>query len=182
MSTFVFSRSPEISRRTLRVEREPLKAIGSTWNQEPPYPGDVGGAGRLGRGQAGVLKAQGGQLSILLAPADHIAQAIGIGDWQPLGASLNNSVYSLALRGNTLFAGGTFTQTGVLGLENIAAWDLLGSHWSNLGSGADGPILSVATDANFVYAGGLFGAAGGKVSNFLGRWGQYQLFLPTLRR
>lgn len=114
--------------------------------------------------------------------ADHIAQAIGIGDWQPLGASLNNSVYSLALRGNTLFAGGTFTQTGVLGLENIAAWDLLGSHWSNLGSGADGPILSVATDANFVYAGGLFGAAGGKVSNFLGRWGQYQLFLPTLRR
>ena len=111
--------------------------------------------------------------------ADYIAVSKNGSDWQPLGSSLNGGVNALEVRGNTLFAAGAFTQSGALGLNYIAAWDPGALSWSNLGSGLDAEGYSLAASPYFIYAGGGFANAGGKPSQYLGRFGQYVLFLPV---
>jgi trimeric autotransporter adhesin len=111
--------------------------------------------------------------------ADYIAVSKNGSDWQPLGSSLNNPVNALLVRGNTLYAAGAFTQSGALGLNYIAAWDPSAQSWSNLGSGLDDFGVSLAASPNFIYVGGGFANAGAKPSQYLGRYGQYELFLPV---
>ncbi|MGZ4964512.1 MAG: hypothetical protein ACXWC8_18300, partial [Limisphaerales bacterium] len=67
--------------------------------------------------------------------------------WSPLGPGLNSIVYSLALKGTDVYAGGT----------GVAQWN--GSSWSSLGSSFSG-VQSVAVWGNLVCAGGSFTSVG----------------------
>ena len=105
--------------------------------------------------------------------------------WSRLGMGATSgtavtSINALAVVGNGgLYVGGTFTQAGGIGANNVARWN--GTTWSSLGAstanGVNGPVnaLVVATNGN-LYAGGAFtqagGAAqaGGVTANAVARW------------
>ena len=76
------------------------------------------------------------------------------GVWQPLGQPVYGRVQSLAVMGNTVFAGGAFTKIGDLNVNNIARWD--GSAWASLGAGFLRPVNSLVVSGNDLYAGGEF--------------------------
>lgn len=113
-------------------------------------------------------------------PANHIARWDGT-NWSALGPGLGFDpfnatipVYALLLRGNILYAGGSFTNAGNVAVNYIARWD--GTNWSALGSG-----ISTGAYANYIspfvyalslsprglFAGGTFTMAGGKVSGYV---------------
>jgi hypothetical protein len=56
---------------------------------------------------------------------------------------MNSSVYSLAVSGSDLYAGGEFTKASGVAANRIAKWN--GSSWTALGSGLGG------TPAVFTY-------------------------------
>ena len=78
-------------------------------------------------------------------------------NWTALGNGLNEDVYSLAVSGTTLYAGGAFTRitnssgTAVT-VNSIAKWN--GSAWGALGSGIGGTIFCLAVSGSTLYAGG----------------------------
>jgi len=121
--------------------------------------------------------------------ADRIARlpfTIG-GDWQPLGAGFSSgTVTGLVMSGNDLIAVGRFSQSGLLGLNNIARWNTTTEAWSPLGSGTGGVPFnmnwSVAATNQAIYVGGFFTSAGGKESDYLARWAHYQMFVPEVVR
>jgi hypothetical protein len=96
-----------------------------------------------------------------VSTANHIVKWNGF-TWSALGPGLTNStggiVDVLAVSGNDLYAGGSFTMAGSLPVNGIARWD--GSAWSSLGGGVGGGILkfvdAIAFWGSDVYAGGLF--------------------------
>ena len=63
-------------------------------------------------------------------------------NWAPLGSGMNGSVYSLAVSGGNLYAGGQFTMAGGVSATNIAEWN--GNSWSALGSGVNGAVYALA--------------------------------------
>ncbi len=74
------------------------------------------------------------------------------------GIRQGGRVYSLAVRGNELYAGGCFNRAGGIPANNIAKWD--GSSWSPLGSGIGSSdnycwnkVISLAVVDNDIYAG-----------------------------
>jgi hypothetical protein len=85
------------------------------------------------------------------------------------GASCSPAVYTLALQGNDLYAGGRFVTAGSVEANGIGRWN--GQRWASLGGGFktgdyDGEVLALAADGKFLYAGGSFRSAGGTpVSN-----------------
>ena len=82
---------------------------------------------------------------------------------------MNSAVFTLAVAGTNLYAGGTFTQAGGSPATNIARWN--GSTWSALGSGTDGTVYALAFDSSgYLYAGGSFTAAGSVAANYIARW------------
>jgi hypothetical protein len=107
-----------------------------------------------------------------LVPTRYVARWDG-SSWSAVGNGMNNTVVSLAVAGNTLFAGGYFTQADGVAAKCIAKWD--GTSWSALGSGI-GPdngggaeVRSMATWDTNLYAGGNIGSAGEKVSYGIAR-------------
>jgi hypothetical protein len=77
---------------------------------------------------------------------------------------VNPFVSALAVSGNTLYAGGTFTNAGGVSANFIAQWN--GNNWSALGSGMNGSVEALAVSGNTLYAGGAFLKAGGKGSSY----------------
>ena len=66
-------------------------------------------------------------------PVAHLARWTG-GSWQPLGVGLNGIVYSLALHGGELVAGGAFNGSGPTTLaRRVARWN--GGAWEAIGAG-----------------------------------------------
>lgn len=95
--------------------------------------------------------------------------------WSALGLGVNygvggDSVYTLAVSGSTLFAGGVFTMTGGVTVNRVAQWN--GSSWSPIGpaAGIDGSVLAVALMGTDLYAGGSFTTAGGATANRIAKW------------
>ncbi len=82
--------------------------------------------------------------------------------WTALGAGLGSIVYTLALNGSDLEAGGLFGSSGV------AQWDGIG--WSNLGSGFNAAAQSVTIFNNLVCAGGTFTNIGGVGASRFAVW------------
>jgi hypothetical protein len=82
---------------------------------------------------------------------------------------MNGAVFSLALYGGTLYAGGNFGVAGGNPANFVAKWN--GSSWSALGSGVGGLVSAMALDGSGnLYAGGAFSTAGeGNASN-LAKW------------
>ena len=71
---------------------------------------------------------------------------------------MSGSVQALAVSGNTLYAGGSFTNAGGVSANYIAQWN--GSNWSPLGSGTDGEVTALAVSGSTLYVGGGFSMAG----------------------
>ena len=96
-------------------------------------------------------------------PANNIAKWNGT-SWSALGSGTNNAVFSLAVTGSDVFAGGTFSAPG----SYIAKWN--GNSWSTLGGGTDGEVLGIAITGSDVYAVGPFFHAGGNLASGVARW------------
>lgn len=82
--------------------------------------------------------------------------------WTALGTGLGGNVYTLALNGSDVDAGGLFGSSGV------AQWDGIG--WSNLGSGFNGGVQSIAILNNLVCAAGAFTNIGGVGASHFAVW------------
>ncbi len=114
--------------------------------------------------------------------ANYIAVSRNGSDWQALGNSLDDWVSSISQQGNKLVVTGAFSQSGILGVAHIATWDMDSQSWSNLGTGSDDIIYAAAASPGYTFVGGVFGTLGGKISNFFGRYGGSQVFLPLAMR
>ena len=94
--------------------------------------------------------------------------------WSALGPGIEyqfggpSRVYSLAVSGSNLYAGGDFDQAGGVSANRIARWN--GSTWSSLGSGLNGSVNALATTGATVYASGAFGTAGGVSAIGIAKW------------
>jgi hypothetical protein len=92
---------------------------------------------------------------------NHIAKWDGSA-WSALGSGMGGGTYpcvnALAVSGNDLYAGGSFTTAGGSAAIYIAKWD--GSAWSALGLGMAGSynssVLALAVSGTNLYAGGDF--------------------------
>ena len=84
-------------------------------------------------------------------------KSLATNQWSAIGTSLNALARSIAvsLDGNTVYAGGDFTQAGGVNANKIARWN--GSSWSAMGAGLNNrvEIISIAPNGD-VYAGGSF--------------------------
>jgi trimeric autotransporter adhesin len=103
--------------------------------------------------------------------------------WSPAGDGLNNSVYALGEHEGELFAGGSFTMSGVNAIARIARWT--GSGWTSVGGGVEGGyspggVYALESTPWGLAAGGFFTTVGGAPSEHLGLWtdGAWQP-LPT---
>ena len=106
--------------------------------------------------------------------ANKVAQWDG-SDWSALdqthGDGINGPVYTLAFDelSETLYAGGVFSYSGDVLVNNIAAWD--GSSWSALGDGIDGYVYALTVDnSGNLIVGGSFDTAGGVSASNIARW------------
>ncbi|MGZ5546061.1 MAG: hypothetical protein ACXWIU_15445, partial [Limisphaerales bacterium] len=68
------------------------------------------------------------------------------------GSSGSTAVYDLAFVGDTLYAGGSFTNVDGVAANGLAKWD--GTNWSNVGF--KGTAYSLAVDGSDLYVGGGF--------------------------
>jgi hypothetical protein len=106
-------------------------------------------------------------------PANRIAKWNG-STWSALGSGLAGAsgspeVYSLAVSGNNLYAGGRFTTAGGIAANSIAKWD--GSTWSPLGSGTGGyDVEAMAVSGTNLYVGGFFPTVSGVAANGIAKW------------
>lgn len=83
------------------------------------------------------------------------------GVWSQLsGNGLNNNVFALAVSGNDLFVGGSFSRTsdfGTVNLNSIARYDTSNGIWSPLpGAGLNNWVYSLAVSSGDLFAGGDF--------------------------
>ena len=104
--------------------------------------------------------------------------------WSPLGSGMKITpdsggfVYSLAMFGGNLYAGGLFTNAGGVTCYSVAKWD--GQSWSNLGAGVGTPeyllddhsgSVSALVSANgSLYVGGDFALAGDVAATGIAKW------------
>jgi hypothetical protein len=85
--------------------------------------------------------------------------------FNPLGVTEGPVVYSLAVVGDNLYAGGGFSMAGGVPANDIARWD--GTAWSALGGGMNNLVKALALPGNVLYAGGDFSIAGTNAAGFL---------------
>lgn len=92
--------------------------------------------------------------------------------WSALGSGVNIAPRALAIDGNDVYVGGTFTTAGGQSIQKIARWD--GGVWSALGSGSVIPshstVFAVASGDSGVFIGGDFNSVDGKDLPYLARF------------
>jgi hypothetical protein len=96
-------------------------------------------------------------------------------NWTPVGGSIlgtnigsGTSITAIAVNGNNVYIGGSFTNAGGVTVNNIARWN--GTTWSALGSGIFGSVSAIAVTNNQVYVGGTFQNAGGITAFNIAKW------------
>jgi trimeric autotransporter adhesin len=89
--------------------------------------------------------------------------------WNPnaSGISPQTGVYSLAVSGTTVYAGGNFTSVGGQSRNNIAALDATTGDVLPWNPNANNWVYSLAVSGTAVYAGGQFTGLGGQRRNFI---------------
>jgi hypothetical protein len=98
--------------------------------------------------------------------------------WTSLGSGaangVNGTVFAIAVSGDTVYAGGSFSEAGDAPTSRIARFDTKARTWSSLGSdmtnGVNGVVHALAISDNTVYAGGGFTQAGGAPANLIARF------------
>jgi hypothetical protein len=108
-------------------------------------------------------------------PVNHIAMWNGY-NWYSLGSGVNagGNVNAIAVSGNNVYVGGSFTNASGVVANRIAMWD--GGSWNSLGTGSangvNGTVLAIAIAGNGtdVYAGGTFTNAGTGVVRGIAHW------------
>jgi hypothetical protein len=96
-------------------------------------------------------------------------------NWFPLGSGLKGTnegtgvaANVIAVNGNDVYVGGSFTNAGGVSANAIARWD--GATWSALGSGVNGSVSAIAFLGSDVYVGGNFTSAGGVSVFHIAKW------------
>jgi trimeric autotransporter adhesin len=105
-------------------------------------------------------------------PANNIAKWDGT-NWSSLGSGLsgapfNKGGHALAMIGNDLYVGGSFTTAGGIPANHIAKWN--GSTWSALGSGLNDYADKLTINGADLYVGGIFSTAGGVPAKNIAKW------------
>jgi hypothetical protein len=102
--------------------------------------------------------------------------------WSTLGTGSQNGVSgtglvyvnALAVVGNEVVVGGSFTSAGGVSANNVARFNTLTNTWSTLGTGSsngvNGEVRALAVVGNEVYVGGFFTSAGGVSANRVARF------------
>jgi hypothetical protein len=92
-------------------------------------------------------------------------------------SSMNNGisgnvavVICMAVKGNDIYAGGTFSTAGGVTTNNIARWDESTSSWYSLGSGVNGEVKGMEITSDNLYLTGAFTTAGDKPSYYFARY------------
>jgi len=104
---------------------------------------------------------------------NHIAMWDGF-NWYALGSGVNpnGNVNAIAVSGNNVYIGGTFTNASGVTANRIAVWD--GGSWSSLGTGTanglNGTVLAITVNGSDVFAAGTFTNAGTTVVRGIARW------------
>jgi hypothetical protein len=81
---------------------------------------------------------------------------------------LDGDIRTIALDGDDLYAGGTFSYAGIAKAGSIARWD--GTSWHNVGGGITGQVEEIAVDGNDLYVSGRFGQAAEITAVDIVRW------------
>jgi uncharacterized repeat protein (TIGR01451 family) len=84
--------------------------------------------------------------------------------WNP---TVDGTVKTCALLGNTLYIGGSFTAAGGKPRRNLAAIDVATGEVTAWSPGADRHVNSLVATGNIVYAGGVFASIGGQIRSML---------------
>ena len=106
-------------------------------------------------------------------PVNHIAMWDGF-NWYPVGSgvNLNGAINALAVSGNNVYVGGTFTNASGVTANRVAVWN--GGNWASLGTGTgngvNGTVFAIAINGSDVYVGGSFMNAGTTVVRGIARW------------
>ena len=81
------------------------------------------------------------------------------------------SVRAIAVSGNTVYVGGSFTTAGGVATTGLAKWD--GATWSTVGASglsAFASVYAIAVGVDGLYVGGSFRTAGGINATNIARW------------
>jgi hypothetical protein len=148
----MFGPADETSVHSIAFIGDDLYAGGSYSISGPPYPYDL----------QNIAKWNGTEWS-----------AVGMGfqgyDWY-------TTVYTLVVKGTTLYSGGYFSRAGVNYLHNIAKFD--GAQWlqfgNGFGNGMDNAAYSLAVVGNDLYAVGSFTRAGDIAANYVAKWDGFE--------
>jgi hypothetical protein len=103
--------------------------------------------------------------------------------WSALGTGSSNgvsglAVFALAVVGNEVVVGGSFTSAGGVSANRVARFNTLTNTWSSLGTGSsngvsgglDPFVSALAVVGNEVVVGGSFNSAGGVSANYVARF------------
>jgi hypothetical protein len=111
--------------------------------------------------------------------------------WSALGTGSSNgvsggdlpSVYALAVVGNEVVVGGSFTEAGGVSANRVARFNTQTNTWSALGTGSsngvNGWVFALAVVGNEVVVGGTFTQAGGVGANYVARYNDPDNPLPV---
>jgi hypothetical protein len=92
---------------------------------------------------------------------NYIAEWDGI-SWQSVGGGTNAEVRSIAFIGDTLYAGGNFTQAGGNSAYFLAYWD--GQNWNEAFGGTSYPVYTLLGTHDSLFVGGDFNYVGSEQS------------------
>ncbi|MEP7217872.1 MAG: hypothetical protein ABI876_03095 [Bacteroidota bacterium] len=81
---------------------------------------------------------------------------------------MDGDVYSMAVIGDDIYVGGSFTRLNEVKAQHIARWN--GAFWAPLGDGVDGPVYAIGIEGDRLYAGGKFHRAGGLGAENIAQW------------
>ncbi len=95
--------------------------------------------------------------------------------WLPFNAygtlGANNYIKAIAVMGQDIYIGGSFTKVGDLVTANyIAKWNITNKTWSELGVGLNNAVNALAVIGTDLFVGGLFTTAGGSSANYIAKW------------
>ncbi len=90
--------------------------------------------------------------------------------WSPLGNGFNNSVMTLlsTQNGDSVYAGGRFTRTGLQDMRFISLWT--NNQWNALGPGLDNPVRTITKIDGKIFVGGEFAYANDSQLNCFAEW------------